>query len=196
MRRPGVGSSQHAPSRIEPHRGQVSENTSKPPRSKNWAVLHEDEARSYLANDPRHLSPEAGVLAVDACASAGGTDVRARESAADHVNGAPPGVPVEGADVVPDREAGELSVALAGQENAPAVGIKLDSTDGAPSKETPAQDASSCPCKKCQLIHAALLLPWLSHRPNVAAIQSSCSVRIASRVIPANAPRCVVSSSW
>ena len=32
----GMSSSQHSPSRIKPHLGQVSENSMKPPRSEHW----------------------------------------------------------------------------------------------------------------------------------------------------------------
>ena len=48
---------QHSPARIIPQRGQVSENSSKPARSEDWGVFHEDEARSHLANDARHVRP-------------------------------------------------------------------------------------------------------------------------------------------
>lgn len=58
MRRTGVACSQHSPSRIVPQRGQVAENASKSARSEHWGVLHEDEARSYFANDAGHLRPE------------------------------------------------------------------------------------------------------------------------------------------
>jgi hypothetical protein len=55
VRRADIGSSEHAPSRIEPHRGQIPENTSESARSEDWAVLHEDVLRSYLTDDPGHF---------------------------------------------------------------------------------------------------------------------------------------------
>jgi hypothetical protein len=60
--RPDVGSSgvvrsEHSPFRIEPHRGQVTEDDVKPSKSEHWRVLHEHESGSNFANDSRHLSP-------------------------------------------------------------------------------------------------------------------------------------------
>jgi hypothetical protein len=43
-----------------------------------WAVLHEDKAGSNLANDARHVAPEAGPVTVDAGAGPGHADVLAR----------------------------------------------------------------------------------------------------------------------
>jgi hypothetical protein len=48
-----------SPSHIKPHFGQVSEYDAKSSRSESWGVLHEDESRSYLANNPGHFFPEA-----------------------------------------------------------------------------------------------------------------------------------------
>jgi len=145
MWRSGVCRSQHSPPRIEPHRGQVSENPAKPPRSEHWRVLHEDESRSYFTNDSGHLAPEAGAFAVDACALAGAADVLTGEPACDDVDSTPPRSPVEGAHVVPDGEAGEVSVSLAGEEDASAVGIKFDSADGTMAEEEVCEDASTGP---------------------------------------------------
>lgn len=147
VRGTNVFRSQHSPLRIEPHRGQVSENSAEPPRSKNWAVLHEDVLRSYLANDPGHFAPESAGLPVDARSTTGRADVCAWESSADNVNGAVPRPPVECFDVVPDREARENAVALPGEQYRTAIGIKLDSADGAPAREDSSQNASSCSCK-------------------------------------------------
>ena len=145
MWRSGVCRSQHSPPRIKPHRGQVSENSAKPPRSEHWGVFHEDESGSYLANHSRHLAPEPGAFAVDACALAGAADVLTGEPARDDVNASSPRSPVEGAHVVPDGEAGEVSVSLACEEDASAVGIKLDSADGAVAEEEVCEDASTGP---------------------------------------------------
>jgi hypothetical protein len=45
------------PFRIEPERGQVSENVSKSARKEPWHVLHEDVSGSKLANETGELSP-------------------------------------------------------------------------------------------------------------------------------------------
>lgn len=67
-----VGRSQHAPLRIEPERGQVSENSSESPRSEGWGVLHERPSRLNFAKYPLVLGPKprrgpvnAGALACD-----------------------------------------------------------------------------------------------------------------------------------
>ncbi len=36
---------------VIPARGQVSENSANPPNKDTWDVLHDDESRSYLANN-------------------------------------------------------------------------------------------------------------------------------------------------
>lgn len=76
-----VTRSKHAPPRIKPHRGQVSENDSEPPRSERWGVLHEDEAGSHLANDPRHLPPQARSGSGDPFLPSGAADILTGEPA-------------------------------------------------------------------------------------------------------------------
>jgi hypothetical protein len=142
-----IASREHSPSRIEPHRGQVSENNVKPPRSEHWRVLHEDVSGSNFANDPGHLHPESAALTREPCAFACRADVLTGEPAADDIDTSAPWVPVEGSHVVPDREAREDAVSLSGEEDSTGVGSKLNSADGAPSKELASQDAASCPCK-------------------------------------------------
>jgi len=69
------------------------------------------------------------------------------ESAADDVDVTSPRSSVEGADIVPDWESWQASIGLSGKQDSPGVGIKLNSASDAPSKQSPAQDAASCPCK-------------------------------------------------
>ena len=76
-----------------------------------------------------------------------------------------PGLAVEGSHVIPHREPWQQAVALAGKQHASGVGINFNSAHGAPSKEVPSQDAASCACKKCQLIHA-YFRSFLNHTPN------------------------------
>ena len=45
------GSRYTAPFRVIPHRGQISENGSKPPNIESCDVFHDDESRSKLAHD-------------------------------------------------------------------------------------------------------------------------------------------------
>jgi hypothetical protein len=130
-----------------PEFGQVSENTSESARSEHCGVLHERTLGSYFANDASELGPEPRSLAGDPCSLAGARDVLAGEPATDDIDVASPGLAVEGPDVVPDGEAPEQPVPLPGEQHASAVGINLDSADGAPAEQEPSQDAASCPCK-------------------------------------------------
>jgi hypothetical protein len=57
MRRTNVGSSQREPDRIIPAGGKVTEDDVEPASNESCDVLHEHEARSKYANDPRVLSP-------------------------------------------------------------------------------------------------------------------------------------------
>jgi hypothetical protein len=139
MMRSGVSSSEHSPSRIIPHRGQVSENTSKPATSEHWAVLHKDVSRLHLANDAGHVRPHSASFAVDTCAFSGRADVLARKAARYDVNNASPWPSVKGLYVIPDRERRQASVILPGNQDARGVCIPLDSAHGAPSKQMSAE---------------------------------------------------------
>jgi len=101
----------------------------------------------YIANDPGHLGPQSASLSVEAVSFSGNADVLAGEPSADNVNVSAPWFPVEGSHVIPHRELWEHPVSLPGKQHAPWIGSKLNSADGAPSKQVGSQDASSCPCK-------------------------------------------------
>jgi hypothetical protein len=75
--RSGVNRPQHTPFSIEPQRGQVSENPSKPSRSEHWGVFHEDVLGSNLANDPGKLAPKPGTFTVNSGSLARCADVLA-----------------------------------------------------------------------------------------------------------------------
>ena len=153
-----IGSGKHSPCRIKPQFGQVSENSTKPPKSESWAVLHKCESRSYLANDAGHFSPQSALVSVKtfAVGSAIRANVLARESARHHVNSASPRSAVKGSHVIPDREGRKASVVLAGQKNIAGVWVKLDGADGSPPEEMPPENAATSACEKCQLIHDLL----------------------------------------
>ena len=161
MGRAGVTRSEHTPARIVPQRGQVSEYTSKPPRSEHWGVFHEDVEGSYFANDASHLGPHAGAGTVDSCALAGGADVLARKASRHHVNTASPRSSVKRSHVIPDRKRGQASVVLAGNENTRGVGVPLNGTYSAPSEEMAPEDASTSAREKSQLIEH-VDLPWVT----------------------------------
>jgi len=141
-------SAQHSPFCIIPHFGQVSENSSKPARSEHWGVLHEDVAGSYFANDSGHVTPHARPIPVDSCAFSGCTDVLTWESPADDIDAATPRFPVEGLHVVPDWEAGQASVPLAGEKALAGVLVPFDSAYAGMSEKHSAEDSSPCSSKK------------------------------------------------
>jgi len=132
---------------MKPHAGKVLQDDDKPASTKVRRVLNEDVRRLDLLNDARELSPKTGSLAIEPGARSGAADVLAWEPSADDIDFAVPWLAVERPNVVPDREAIENAVALPGEQYRTAIGIKLDSADGAPAKEDSSQDATSCSCK-------------------------------------------------
>jgi hypothetical protein len=157
MGRTGVSCRYNSPPRIIPQRGNVSKHSVESSNNKHWRVFHKDETGSNFANDSPHFFPKPASLSVKPIAVTGNTDVLTRESPADDINPPPPGLAVKGLHIVPDRERLKDSVSLAGKQDASGIGSKLNSADGAPSKELSAQDASSRPSKKCQLIHLSFV---------------------------------------
>lgn len=107
-----LGSSQHSPLRIEPHRGQVCKDSSKSSNSEHWGVLHKDPFGANFANDSGHFSPHAGARSVESFSLACGADVLARKPARNHVNSSSPRLPVKGANVIPNWERRECAFIL------------------------------------------------------------------------------------
>jgi len=101
-----------------------------------WGVLHQDEAGSYLANNPLESGPK--IAGVGGSLSLPGAGVRsARDTGKDEVNEASPGSPVEGPGIIPDSGCGNDAVPHPGPEQSLAVGIILniasgDATEGLP----------------------------------------------------------------
>lgn len=147
LARSHVVCSEHTPARIKPQAGKVLQDGDKSASAKERGVFDEDVRRSDFADDAGELAPQTASSPGKTGAATCRTDVLAGESAADDIHASAPGIAVEGADVIPDRESPEEPVSLTGEQNAAAVGINLNSADGAPSKEEPSQDASSGPCK-------------------------------------------------
>jgi hypothetical protein len=131
------------PFRIEPHLGQVSENSSESPRSEHWGVLQLDLSRSYFANDPCHFCPESASLSVDAGARSRRADVLARKPPSHNVNNSVPWSSVKGSNVIPNRERRKGAVVLPGDKDGLGVGIKLDGAYASTTKELTCKDAST-----------------------------------------------------
>jgi hypothetical protein len=130
----GVVRSKHSPSRIKPHLGQVSENSSESSRSEYWAVFHEDESRSYFANNPPHLTPQSASLAVEPPPFPCGADVLARKAARNHVNNSLPWRSVEGANITPNGEWWKVPFILPLHKSSRAEGIGLHGADSFPAE--------------------------------------------------------------
>ena len=75
------------PFRIVPARGQLPENAVEPSSKQSCDVLHDDDARSNLANDARVLKKKSASLPIKAGSSACDADVLARKTSADDVDG-------------------------------------------------------------------------------------------------------------
>ena len=58
MGRARIGSGYNRPDCIHPERGKVGEDDIESPKSEHWAVFHEDEAGSNVANNPGKFFPE------------------------------------------------------------------------------------------------------------------------------------------
>ena len=148
MRCARVNCSNNAVGRTVPHRGQVSENNSKPPRSEYWAVLHEDVARSYFANDPCHFFPHSAAFPFDAFSLSGAANVLTGKPARNHVNNSAPRVSVKGTNVIPNRERRENAFILSGCKYSSGVGFPFDGAYAFPSEELSPKDATSSACEE------------------------------------------------
>lgn len=81
------GSRYAVPLRIIPDLGQVSENLVEPSTKQSCDVLHDDVARSYLANKSGVFAPETAALAFNASTSSRRADVLTGEASDDNVHG-------------------------------------------------------------------------------------------------------------
>jgi hypothetical protein len=149
----GVGCRKHSPFDIEPHRGQVSKNSSESPRSEHWAVFHFDSLWSNFANDPRHFDPEAASLAVEPVTGSSGTDVLTGKPASHDVSNSSPSASVKGSNVIPNRECRKGAVVLPSDEDRLGVGIKLNGAYASIAPQLACKDSSASTREKMKLIH-------------------------------------------
>jgi hypothetical protein len=144
--------SQHSPSRIIPHRGQVTEDFVESAIRERRRVFHDDEARSHFAHDSPHFAPESASLAIESGTRSSDADVLAREAASDDVHQATPRPTIKCSHVVPNREGWQASVVLPGHEDTAGVVVDFDGAHSAESAEDAAEYSASMACEKCQLI--------------------------------------------
>jgi hypothetical protein len=154
MIRSVVAHSKTAPSAVIPQIGKVFDDSDKSASSYLRDVFRKNKARLHLANNSRHVSPQARALtfnstmfAVDVVVTSGRACVLAGEPTAHNVNESAPGLTVEGTHVVPDRELWQDSVSLSLQQDFSAVRFNLDSTDAGMSEKDAAEDTAPCSCK-------------------------------------------------
>ncbi len=76
------------PLRIVPDRGQVSENSCKPPSKQSCDVLHDDVERSKLVNKTGIFRPKAASLSREPCPLSCEADILTGEAATDDIDGA------------------------------------------------------------------------------------------------------------
>jgi hypothetical protein len=88
----------------------------------------------YFAKYPCCVWPQIARV-VGSASSAGNAERLARESRSNDVHHSAKRSAVKGSDIVPDRECWESTFLLPTQEQVNAVGVMLDSGDGAPSEE-------------------------------------------------------------
>ena len=110
-------------------------------------VFHEHLSGPNLANDPDHLFPQSAPGPGYTCAFSCTADVLTRKPPSDDIHASTPRSPVECAHVVPDRECGQATIVLSGEEHAAGVFIPLDGADGSPSEEFAPEYAASSACE-------------------------------------------------
>ena len=114
------------PFRSPPALGQRGEDSIKPARGKEaWDVLHEEVARSNLANDPPDFIPEPSLVG-DPPPLAGEGVGLAGESSSDEIHRATPRATVKRGEIVPDRRRIQGRVFHPRHESGRTIGLPLD----------------------------------------------------------------------
>lgn len=122
----------HVPFRIEPERGQGSENLIESPMSESWDIFQEDCRGSHLANHPSNLEEEAAAGSGEPSPEAGLGNVLAREARSDEIHKAMEWSTVEGGEVVPDRSRCQGLLCHPRHEGGRCVGFPLNESQRSP----------------------------------------------------------------
>jgi hypothetical protein len=124
--RTNVGRSKTHPLRIEPEIGQTSKESSNPiPGNEASDVLHEDEARSHLANDPQELVDEVSLVVAAPLLSCRGVRL-ARDAAKDEIHQSSIAMAVEPTNVAVNRRCAQGLRFHPFQEDGLGVGFPLN----------------------------------------------------------------------
>src|SRR5690606_26307100 len=130
-----------------PQAGKSSEDGSETSSAQIRGIFGEDIRRPNIATDSEHLKPKTRAIALQSATTACASNVLAGQTSGDDVDASAPRPPVEGADVVPDRERLEMPIALALREHSLTVGVDLDCTDGSPPKQSGGKQSAARPGK-------------------------------------------------
>jgi len=126
----GAGRADHAPLRIEPQRGKVSEHGVESQPNVACDVLKTYEGRFALVDDPPDLGPEVPIVGVSE-PLAGDAEWLARVARSDEIHAATPRSAVEGSQVVEDRRAIQGLFFHPGHEDGRSEGVPLDTAHNA-----------------------------------------------------------------
>jgi hypothetical protein len=143
MRSASVGCGYNAPLRIVPQRGQVPENVSDEPVSKEpWDVLQERVVGSYFAKDSRRIGPEIAFVGGTFALAGDGVGL-AREARSNDIHQPTPRFALESADIVPYREHIKQTVPLASEQHFASVRGFFHGTDTSPSEQSGAEEPAT-----------------------------------------------------
>lgn len=130
-----VPSSQHTPSNVIPQPGKSFDDGAEATGTKVRTVFREHKFRFTLFNNSEHLKPQARTLSGKSFTfSVRARDVLAGEPSRNDIDESLPGLGVEAADVVPNREGWQVAVPLSGEQDFAGIPLKLDRADRSPSK--------------------------------------------------------------
>jgi hypothetical protein len=160
VRSTGIERRNNSPFRIEPHLGQITDNSVKPPNSEHWAVFHECKRGLYLAYDPCKLGPQSTSFSGNSGTFSGRANILTWKAARNHVNNSAPRLSVKSSHVIPNWERSEASVILPCDKYIAGVFIEFDCADGFPSEQLAAEYSATSAREKSQLIHIAFLFAF------------------------------------
>jgi hypothetical protein len=124
------GRGEQTPLRIEPEPGKVCEDVREAVSNEPGDVLHDDDARSNVVDDPSDNWPEPSVI-VKATLPAGEREGLAGDSGSDEIHSATPRAAVEGDNVIPHRCLIQARLVHPFHEDGRCVGVPLNVTNGA-----------------------------------------------------------------
>jgi hypothetical protein len=133
-----VGRRKQIPLRIEPERGQVSDNGIEPSPNKSGDVLQEHEPGLHSAKNGSDGGPDPPIVGFPELLS-GHAERLTRESRSDDIHESTPLAAIEGREIVPDRSRIQVRRFHPIHEDGRRVGVPLDVTYGPVSRHHPGE---------------------------------------------------------